>query len=516
MADSDRYLKEFNGRLDRTYLLHAAPERVFETFRATADKDWSIGDLDIETALLSRGDPQINLALAAYGGNSTVVRALYKASTLQIGPTLKERLRDGSLKASLLELNDPYINSRLAAADNDSPNAEFMLKALYMGSPLYLADTSVDVLYKRELRHACLSNRHAAPPSTSGLAYRLGGAGEDLVASLLAEEDDGRDDLATLMKNPTVGDKVLANLFKHTGTFKNVDDNAWRRLVFCASDNPRLAEPRQDSHGGPDLAAWDIREGIECLLNAEPPADDSEQGHWALAVRNVLVTAHESLRPYRVNTQQIFAKWSGASSRQDADGGDTDNRLGVNSRDDQRGLCYLIAALFGAGPAENGSAGNAPDDWMAQLRRCAHYGKGHLSVEDLDNGYAKDGDAFVAAVLCNDGVLIDDNLRGQLVSVCGLRRSDWPREEWNVRWAVIWAQERYEERCEQLRKDHPRVQADTPDPSGVNIGSPSTPQHLTPAPCDDPSSSLARSLESFKRWVVIGFIVVILVLLFRR
>lgn len=511
MADSDSYLKEFNRRLDRARLLHAAPERVFEAFRATADKG-SIGDSDIEVALLSRGDPQINLALAAYAGNIDVVRALYHGSTSRLRPTLKERLRDGSIKAKLLALNDPYVNSRLAAADND----EFMLEALYKSSPLYLADTSVEVLYKRELRHACLSNRHAVVLSTSGLAGGLGRTDEDLVASLLAEADDGREDLATLMKNPTVGDKVLANLFKHAGTFEKVDDNTWRLLVLWASDNPRLAKPSQDSSDGPDLAAWNIREGIERLLNTEPPADDSERSDWAVAVRTVLETAHESLRPYRVNTQRIFAKWSDANSRQDTAGGDTDERLEVDNRGEQRLLCYLIAALFAVAPAEGGSVDSAPDGWMAQLRRCAHYGKDHLSVADLDTGNAKDGDAFVAAVLCNNGVLIDDNLRGHLMSVCGLRRSDWPRDEWNVRWFVIWAQKVYERKCEQLRKDHPWVRADTPNPAEANLESPNAAQRLTLASRDDPSSSLARSLESFKRWVVIGFVVVILVLLFRR
>lgn len=509
MTDSDRYLSDFNQRLECARLLHATPECVFEAFRKAADNGRRFFcDRDVELALLSRNDPQINLALAAYGENSTVVCALYQAGAPRTGPTLKERLRDGSIKAALLALNDPYINSRLAVDWNDPSVAEAMLEGLYEHSPLYLRDASLDAQYKRELRHACLSNRRACWPfSISGLLDALSRNGEDLVTSLLAAEGDGRDDLATLMTNPTVGEEVLADLFKHTGTFKTVDDNAWRRLVFWASDNPRLAEPEKDSNEGPDMAAWHIREGIECLLNTEPPADDSERNDWAWAVRNVLETAHESLRPDSVNTQQIFAKWPTARPRKDSGEGEGDDRwmsISSDSRSEQRALCYLVAALFGTGFAADESTEKAPDDWMAQLRRCAHYGKGHLSVKDLDNGYAKDGNAFVVAVLCNDDVLIDDSLRRRLVLVCNLR---W----WGSRWRA-----RYEERCRVLQKDHPRIQVDTPDPAEENRESPHTLPHTTPVSPDDLSKSLARSLESFKRWVVIGFIVVILILLFRR
>lgn len=506
MTDSDDYIRWFNHRLDCARLLHAAPERVFEAFRAAADKDWRFCDPDVELALLSRNDPQINLALAAYGQNMTVVRALYQAGTLRTEPTLEERLRDGSIKAELLALDDPYTNSRLTATSNDSSVADHELERLYKNSPLYLKDTSVDAQYRRELRLACLSNRRAVWRGVEGLLDGLSRKGEDLVTSLLAAGDDAsKDDLCTLLTNPTVGDDFLANLFKRTSGFERLDDKLWRRLVRWASDNPRLAEPERELDG-PDLNAWHIREGIEHLLNAEPPADDSEQGWWALTVRHVLETAHESLRPYSVNTQQIFAKWPRARPHEDSDNGEADDHsLSSSSRssNEQRELCYLVAALFGAGPATGESTDSEPGDWMAQLRRCAHYGKGHLSAEDLDNGYAKDGDAFVVAVLCNDRVLIDDSLRRRLVSVCHLRRAS---NMWGAR---------YEERCRALQKDHPWIQADTLDPAEENRESPTARSGATPASPDEPSKSLARSLESFKRWVVIGFIVVILVMLFR-
>jgi len=430
VIDLDQQLTWFNRRLANAHLLHAAPEEVFDAFKTGAAKDERFFcDSSIEAALFARNDPQINLALAAYGENSDVVRALYESS---------------------------------------SPKP----------------DTKIVEQYNIELRHACLSNRRVAWLSFgAGLAHILGK--DETIPSLLAAGAVA--DAGVLIANPTVGDQVLASLFNHTDIFEKVEDDVWRSLVGWASNNPRLAT-ENDSPDGPDMGAWRIQEGVQRLLSIAPATGD-----WALPLVEVLEAIDPSIYHKQIETGEILAKWVAVKAPEYRENSGFRTSLTMSQE-----LCCLIAALYGAPHVESKSAGDAPDDWPARLSRCAHYGKGNLTKADLDDGYARDHGAFAVAVLCNDAVLRDNDLREHLESRCLAGDGVW---------------ERYERRCQHLQRRWPWVHANTPDQAEEQPSPHNTAKHELAVAVSELSKSLTGDLESFKRWMAAGFIVVILILL---
>lgn len=464
MIDLDSQVTWYNENLASARLLHAAPETVFDAFKTAAAKGGFFCGRGIEAALLSRNDPQINLALAAYGEDSNVVRALYEASAPKPGATVDERLRNGSIKAALLALNDPHINGLLARYGEDPT----WLRIAYESSPVWLADQSVSDQYNIELRQACLGNRRARA------------LGKDAIPPLLAA--GAVSDAGMLIANPTISYEVLVDLFNHTGIFEKVEGRVWRSLVVWASRNPRLAI-ENDDWDGPDLGAWDIQKGVQRLLHLAPAEEE-----WAFPLISVLKAIDPSIYHKQIDTSEILAKWIAVKGRDRGDDGPVRTSL-----TEPQELCCLIVALYGAPRVESKSGEDAANDWPARLSRCRHYAEDWLKKDDLDSGYAKDDDAFVVAVLCNDHVLRNKTTREHLEALC-LNRDTF--------------RGRYEQRCQQIERRYPEDSEEEPQSN-------SAVKHELTTAAGDFSKSLTGKLESLKWWMAAGFVVVILILLWR-
>lgn len=305
-----------------------------------------------------------------------------------------------------------------------------------------------------------------------------------------------------------MGDEVLACLYNRAGVFAQAEDDIWRLFVFWTRNNPRLGEEVRDSPDGPDDGSEAIRAGIERLLNTAPATDD-----WARTLISILDATDPSLRPYSLEAHEFFARWLAVKPRNGSDGtNDIEDSSRYGSLSAPQRLCCRVAAVFGTPQVGTASTGSATDDWTARLSRCAHYGKDRLSKEDLDSGYNIDQEAFLIAVLCNDALLLDHDLRGHLESEYQLLpEGDW--SEYNDSYWSIGAT--YQERCQRLQRTHPWARANAPNQAEEQIEPRDTAQHELATAVIELLKVLTNGLESLKWWMVSGLIAVILILLWR-
>jgi hypothetical protein len=195
----------------RLYL--ASPEVVFQELKKLAavmkEKGWWNRNDTLETVLIERNDPLINLGLACYGANKEVIRALYKQSL-------------------------------------EPPRDE------------------ADAHYKQGLRVGCLSNTTI---EAARLDFPTGLIGEQETRRLLMQAKDA--EITALIRNPSISDKLLESLYKRTDVFAQMPEERWCGLVELSSKNERLVTDYSDSHS-PDLGFINIQNAIFNLLETAP------------------------------------------------------------------------------------------------------------------------------------------------------------------------------------------------------------------------------------------------------
>lgn len=203
---------EAHRRITLAKLKFAPPDSVYAALRDYSDHVggpfFFSADEELENTLLARNDPLINLGLARYAANETVLGALYRRGLEGTG--------------------DPD--------------------------------------YDKGLRLGCLSNRALSRllTGTKSLFATATGSGE--LRRIAHEGDD--DEIAVLMRNPVAG-PVLEAVYGQKPPFDSLDSNRLCMIVAASVTNPRINIDESDEHG-PDLEAYGIHKEIYNLLRTAP------------------------------------------------------------------------------------------------------------------------------------------------------------------------------------------------------------------------------------------------------
>src|SRR5262249_55882001 len=121
----------------------------------------------------------------------------------------------------------------------------------------------------------------------------------------------------------------------------------------------------------------------------------------------------DALNPSKVSSPKkidhILARWSSVTNDDDEARRGLFTSLPLNDE-----FRCLIAALYGRAIIENKFVVLGSKDASDVALRCAYYGKGEITEADMNEGYERDKDAFVFAVLFNDRVYYHPELRNLL------------------------------------------------------------------------------------------------------
>jgi hypothetical protein len=197
-------------------LLTSRPEEVYRGLKDYGDqhkRDWPECNQALETALLQRDDPLIDLGLAQFANTTGVVSAVFK-------------------------------------------------KGLAAPTPMR------DTLYLDGLRIACLSNQVA----TNMLRRSFDPVeiiGEAEFRRVLAEAEN---EAHALFCNPNLDTSLLESLYRRTGHFADLSEVNWLRLIARSKNNPRLND-RRDSMSGPDLGHYRLHDAVYALLETAPTTE---------------------------------------------------------------------------------------------------------------------------------------------------------------------------------------------------------------------------------------------------
>lgn len=334
-------------RIREARLILARPEQVLAELEKYGDELKKGEDEDLEKSLLARGEPLIDLGLARYARYKEVVTSLYQKSRAMSADRLQER-------------------------------------------------------YLRGLRIACLSNE-----VVGGVVRRFPQniLGKKEFARLVAEGDE--EDLAALLSNRNLADEVLEDLYNNAGLFASLPDERRRCLVILSVGNPRLTT-KEDSEGGPDLGYMRIHKALISMLASVPTTAD-----WLITLRELLNQLDPDELGFRDEPiTSILERWAQVPVPEDGtfkDGYYT----ALPMRDEFR---CLVAAMYGEhycrGKDDKSTSRilGYPDSPDVVLR-CAYYGKAQLTEKEMKDGFARDKDAYVLAVLCNESVYHDSALR---------------------------------------------------------------------------------------------------------
>jgi hypothetical protein len=370
--------KQTANRIREAQLLVSPPEVVARALAQYADENresLGYGDESLEKGLLARGHPLINIALAQYACVTDVVHTLYEMGKSEPTPDAQER-------------------------------------------------------YLLGLRIACLSNE-----SRHGLLaqHPRGIIDDDEFARLLVNDSEGYE-IGALLANANLNPELLVSLFLGKKPYEALSDERRSALVQLAADNPRLTT-NYDSVDGPDLQYWALQKAIITMLGTVLVSD-----RWHYALNRVF----DQLDPFDVHLPDgtiaaSLERWLKAPQSDNVllrDGHYTP-LSGVQE------LMCLVAAMYGAYYSKEDNKyrliiiGN-PDS-SDVVFRCAHYGRAVLDQATMTKAFAKDGDAYSYAAMCNRSLYLEP-----------MRRKLF--EEQQLRGDLRYL---YQRRCEQLRKHHP-------------------------------------------------------------
>jgi hypothetical protein len=195
-------------------LFLASPEVVFQELKKLSARPKAdlLGRNDrLETALVKRNHPLINLGLASYGANKEVFAALYKHAL-------------------------------------EPPKNE------------------TDAKYKEGLRIGCLSN------TTLTAAHLIFHFPQEIIGPqetwrVLAQGTDA--ETTALIRNPSIDEELLEALYQRTAMFAQMSEERWCDLVSLSSKNERLIT-EEEHYDSPDMGFYSIQKAIFLLLEIAP------------------------------------------------------------------------------------------------------------------------------------------------------------------------------------------------------------------------------------------------------
>jgi hypothetical protein len=172
-------------------LMEASPEFVYAQLRYYGEKvERYCGKEGLEKSLLTRRNRLIDLALARYGYENSVIIELYRRSGIIVEPTV-----------------------RLITAEDQEAN------------------------YNLAIQVACLSNRHIG----SDFKYEYGKDPrafiDDFTIDTLMTSHNPRGQFA-ILTNPSVPISLLTSLYKKTECFAQIDESEWLHFVRISACNP--------------------------------------------------------------------------------------------------------------------------------------------------------------------------------------------------------------------------------------------------------------------------------------
>ncbi len=399
------------------------------------------------------------------------------------GDELKKSVLGGDedLEKSLLARGEPLIDLGLARYANEKE----VVAALYQKSWATPADL-LQERYLRGLRIACLSNE-----VVKSLASRFP---EDVLGTkeftrLITEGDEV--DLAALLSNPNLADEVFEALYKNEGLFASLPDERRRRLVHMSIYNPRLVTSC-DTDYGPDSGYLKIHETIITMLASAPTTEE-----WLITLRELL----DHLDPGNVSSPDepitsILERWAQAPFPF-KEGYFT----ALSMRDEFR---CLVAAMYGRnyyygkdGKFTSSILGDADSPDVAL--RCAYYGKAELTDKDMNEGFARDKDVYLLAVLCNKSVYDESPLRKLLEDE--LRQGNLTHE--------------YRRRCEQF---HTLTPGFDPRPLSdwlIEDDPPESKELTMFKQLETTLASVAKAVNSVRTWIFWGLLVLVALALYK-
>jgi hypothetical protein len=169
--------------------------------------------------------------------------------------------RPEKLEATLVERHDKLINLALASFGTD----EEVFKALYKYSNEPAQDEA-DAQYKRGLRLGCLSNE------TIGVVkfvwpfpHQL--IGNEEVGRIISSGEWS--EIEALFGNPACSAETLANLFKGDGIFQQLKEERRAHIIHVAAKNVRINTDNSDNYD-PDLGHYRIHRAITHLFENAP------------------------------------------------------------------------------------------------------------------------------------------------------------------------------------------------------------------------------------------------------
>jgi len=180
-------------------------------------------------------------------------------------------------------------------------------------------------------------------------------------------------------------------------------------MIRLASTNPSL-----------NKRAWSdsylfnqVGEGIRSLLQRTSPSEQALDTLYRLFMNLDPVQAGS----FEEDPSPIFARWHALSVSEQFEVERADLRHTALSFKDE--FCCLMAALYGRWYSQDqqfslisqdiGTA-ESPDIML----RCAHYGHAQMTVEQMEQAHARDGDSFTLAALFNEELFVDNTKRAKL------------------------------------------------------------------------------------------------------
>ena len=315
------------------------------------------------------------------------------------GQHLIERSRwsyDEELEAALLERGDRLIDLALAR----NAVAEGVVGALYTRAIVGTGDPRHD----KAIRLACLAN-----PSADGsfLFKPIPGAEISEIRRLALHGDS--DELGAIARNPERRG-MLASIYERSGHFEGIPEGRWLLLVRNSVDNPALNTDNSNADG-PDFTAWDLQKAIVALLHTAPL-----ERPWIYALHSLLLNLNpENVRAIesRAVFSELMARWEAAKAPKMFD--KSAEEEGYYSRhtlvEEFRGV---MAALYGRIFEDNKLQYMGTLDAEDFVLRCAYYGSGTLSPEQMRHAWHKDGSLFALTALFNNQLLLKADTRQQL------------------------------------------------------------------------------------------------------
>ena len=354
-----------------------------------------------------------------------------------------------------------------------------MVAALYQKSIAKPAD-HLQERYFQGLRIACLSNEAVKWPPQE---FPENVVGTEEFARLISEEE-GDGILFALFTNPNIADKILESLYKNEGLFVSLSDERRRQLVNGSINNPRLTT-NKDSEGYLDLGYMAIQEGIFTLLSCAPTTE-----LWLFTLRGLIGELDPgNLYFPKSAISPILERWAQMPVAKEESGYFT----ALSMRDEF--LC-LVAAMYGdhyfrdkSDKLTEGILGNP--DFPDIVLRCAYYGKAELTKQKMEDGFARDHDIYLLAVLCNDWVFENPHLRKLL-------------EDKQLHGDLRYV---YRSRCTQIHKREPEFDPRPVSDWWVEDVLPESQEQIILKQLETTVARMTNTLKSIQIWIFLGFFV---------